>query len=217
MNSWIRKIWKENKFFVILFFLMICFRSALADWNTVPTGSMKPTIIEGDRVWVNKLAYDFRIPLTGISLHRFSNPKRGDIVTVDSNSAGVTLIKRIIGLPGDTVEMVNNRLFINGKSAKYSIMVHDINGSLVEEDLNGMKHMIRLAGYRTEYSSFPPVIVPKNKYLVLGDNRDDSADSRVHGFIPRSEIRGRSNLVIMSLNYENFYIPRTTRFFKELL
>jgi len=196
---------------------MICFRSALADWNTVPTGSMKPTIVEGDRVWVNKLAYDLRIPFTAVSLHQISNPKRGDIITFDSKSAGVTLVKRVIGLPEDTVEMVNNRLIINGKPASYSIVKQDYNGLIVEEDLIGIKHLIKIYGDSPVFSSFPPVKVPSNSYLVLGDNRNNSADSRVHGFIPRNEIRGKTNLVVMSLNYDNFYIPRKTRFFKDLL
>ncbi|MBU2515289.1 signal peptidase I [bacterium] len=133
---------QENRILVLFILLMICFRSALADWNTVPTGSMKPTIVEGDRVWVKKLAYDLRIPFTAVSLHQISNPKRGDIITFDSKSAGVTLVKRVIGLPEDTVEMVNNRLIINGKPASYSIVKQDYNGLIVEEDLNGIKHLI---------------------------------------------------------------------------
>ena len=217
MKSWIMKLWKENKSILIFVLLMVCFRSALADWNTVPTGSMNPTIIEGDRVWVNKLAYDIRIPFTDISLMRISNPERGDIVTFDSGPADATLIKRIIGLPGDILEMNNNFLYINGKPASYTFKKHDINSMLVEEDLNGIKHMIKISNRSTDRSSFCPVKVPENKYFVLGDNRNNSADSRVYGFIPRHEFRGRSKLVIMSLNYENFYFPRTTRFFKELL
>ena len=217
MKSWIMKLWKENKSILIFVLLMVCFRSALADWNTVPTGSMKPTIIEGDRVWVNKLAYDIRIPFTDISLMRISNPERGDIVTFDSGPADATLIKRVIGLPGDILEMNNNFLYINGKPATYKIKKHDINSTLVEEDLNGFKHMIKISVPSTRLSSFGPLKVPENKYFVLGDNRNNSADSRVYGFIPRHEFRGRSQLVIMSLNYENFYFPRTTRFFKELL
>ena len=217
MNRWIKRLWKENRYLVLAIFLLFCFRSALADWNTVPTGSMKPTIVEGDRVLVNKLAYDLRIPFTGISLKRFSNPERGDIVTFDSEAADLTLIKRVIGLPGDTIEMVNNRLIVNGKPASYTFIEHNNDNLIVEENINGSKHLIKLTRFPPNYSSFPPIIVPKGKYLVLGDNRNNSADSRVHGFVPRNEIRGRSNLVVMSLNYENYYFPRKSRFFKELL
>ena len=217
MNFWMKRVWKENRYLVIAIFLLFCFRSAFADWNTVPTGSMKPTIVEGDRVLVNKLAYDLRIPFTGISLKRLSNPERGDIVTFDSEAADSTLIKRVIGLPGDTIEMVDNRLIINGKPAIYSYLKHDNDNLLVEENINGCKHLIKLNDFPPIYSSFPPIVVPKGKYLVLGDNRNNSADSRVHGFVPRNEIRGRSKLVVMSFNYENYYFPRKSRFFKELL
>ncbi len=217
MNPWIKRVWKENRYLVIAIFLLFCFRSALADWNTVPTGSMKPTIVEGDRVFVNKIAYDLRIPFTGISIKRLSNPERGDIVTFDSEAADLTLIKRVIGLPGDTIEMMNNRLIVNGKPATYSFIEHKNNDLVVEENINGCRHFIKLNGFPPNYSSFLPIVVPKGKYLVLGDNRNNSADSRVYGLVPRNEIRGRSKLVVMSLNYENHYFPRSSRFLKELL
>lgn len=216
MKVFIKKTWKEYK--VVLFFLllMLCFRSALADWNEVPTGSMKPTIIEGDRVWINKLAYDIRIPFTDISLKQLSNPERGDIIVIDSEAADLTLIKRVIGLPGDTVEMINNRLIINGEPASYKIIKRDRESLLAEENVNGIKHMIKLTNKAAVPTSFS-VTVPEDKYLVLGDNRNISSDYRVYGFIPREEIRGRSKLIVMSLNYDNWHIPRSDRFFKELL
>src|SRR6478735_9147129 len=102
MKSGLLKAWREYRGFAVFVVLMVIFRSALADWNVVPTGSMKPTIIEGDRILVNKLAYDFKIPLTHISLHKFADPGRGDIVVFDSRAAATRLVKRVIGLPGDT-------------------------------------------------------------------------------------------------------------------
>ena len=114
------KAWREYRGFAAFIVLMVIFRSALADWNVVPTGSMKPTIIEGDRILVNKLAYDFKVPLTHISLHKFADPARGDIVVFDSRAADTRLVKRVIGLPGDIVEMKDNRLTINGIAARYS-------------------------------------------------------------------------------------------------
>jgi signal peptidase I len=105
MKSGLIKALHDYRGFALFVFLMIIFRSALADWNVVPTGSMKPTILEGDRILVNKLAYDFKIPLTHISIYKFADPKRGDIVIFDSKLADTRLVKRVIGLPGDTVEM----------------------------------------------------------------------------------------------------------------
>jgi len=120
MHNVLIKLWREYRGFALFVILMIIFRSALADWNTVPTGSMKPTIVEGDRIFVNKLAYDLRVPLTHISIYKFGDPKRGDIVVFDSKAADTRLVKRVIGLPGDVVEMRNNRLTINGIEAQYS-------------------------------------------------------------------------------------------------
>ena len=86
----------------------------MADWNDVPTGSMKPTILEGDRVFVNKLAYDLKVPFTTWHITEWSNPHCGDIVVFFSPKDGKRLVKRVIGLPGDTVELQNERLVING-------------------------------------------------------------------------------------------------------
>src|SRR6266568_5461318 len=105
MKSSLIKMWREYRAFALFFVLMIIFRSALADWNVVPTGSMKPTILEGDRILVNKLAYDFRVPLTHIALYRFADPGRGDVAVFASKAADTRLVKRVIGVPGDTVEM----------------------------------------------------------------------------------------------------------------
>src|SRR6266576_5079250 len=120
MKSGLIKVWREYRGFALFIVLMMIFRSALADWNVVPTGSMKPTIIEGDRILVNKLAYDFKVPLTHISVYKFADPGRGDIIVFDSRAANTRLVKRVIGLPGDTVEMRANRLTINGIAARYS-------------------------------------------------------------------------------------------------
>jgi signal peptidase I len=217
MKSGLIKAWREYRGFALFVFLMVIFRSALADWNVVPTGSMKPTILEGDRILVNKLAYDFKIPLTQISIYKFADPKRGDIVIFDSKLADTRLVKRVIGLPGDTVEMRDNRLTINGIGAQYFAVDYSDDAIFAIESYLGMSHRIELA--RTggsRLSTFAPVKVPKDRYLVLGDNRDNSADSRVYGFIPRNEIVGNARTIVLSLNYDHYYIPRVDRFFRVL-
>jgi signal peptidase I len=217
MKSSLIKMWREYRGFALFFVLMIIFRSALADWNVVPTGSMKPTILEGDRILVNKLAYDLRIPLTHISLYKFADPRRGDIVIFDSKAADTRLVKRVIGLPGDTVEMRDNRLIINGIEAAYSNIEDVADATFAIESYLDTSHRIELA--RTgmnRFGTFGPVKVPKDRYLVLGDNRDNSADSRVYGFIPRDEIIGNAKTIVLSLDYDDYYIPRVDRFFRAL-
>ncbi len=217
MKNRLMKLWHEYRGFTLFVILMVIFRSALADWNTVPTGSMKPTILEGDRIFVNKLAYDLRVPLTHVSLYKFADPKRGDIVVFDSKAADTRLVKRVIGLSGDIVEMRDNRLRINGVEARYSDVEYTAYAIFAIESYGGMTHRIELAPTGvSHFSSFGPVKVPEDHYLVLGDNRDNSADSRARGFIPRGEIVGDARIVVLSINCDHYYLPRMDRFFRDL-
>ncbi|MGO3300175.1 MAG: signal peptidase I, partial [Pseudoalteromonas sp.] len=114
------KIWKNNRSLIVFICLMSVFRSAVADWYEVPTGSMNPTIVEGDRILTDKMAYDLRVPFTKISLLRLSEPETGDIIVFDSTAAQNRLIKRVIGMPGDKVALINNQLVINDKKINYT-------------------------------------------------------------------------------------------------
>ncbi len=93
-------------------------RTAVADWNTIPSGSMRPTILEGDVVLVNRIAYDLKLPLTDIAIARLGEPKRGEVLTFTSPADGMRLIKRLVALPGDVVEMRDEVLFIDGQQAE---------------------------------------------------------------------------------------------------
>lgn len=214
------RLWKENKSLFVFICLMLVFRSAVADWSDVPTGSMKPTIVEGDRIFINKMAYDIRLPFTHFSLFKLSDPQTNDIIIFDSVASDKRLVKRVIGIPGDNISMKNNKLMINGqvidyqkKSAKNDLINNQYDKT---ETINSQPHVIRINNIVSPLANFSEVIVPKGHYLVLGDNRDNSADSRVIGFIPRSEIVGRSNKVAFSLNYDNYYLPRSDRFLHSL-
>jgi signal peptidase I len=108
--------WKSWVFSLFIALIIATpFKSAIADWYIIPTGSMKPTIVEGDRVFVNKLAYDLKVPYTKWNLAEWNAPQRGEIVVFPSPTDGTRLIKRIVGIPGDTVEMKNDQLILNGK------------------------------------------------------------------------------------------------------
>lgn len=217
MKPRLLKLWKENRTFILFILLMFIFRSAIADWNQVPTGSMKPTILIGDRILVNKMAYDIRIPFTHISLYKLSDPKRGDIIIFDSAVSGKRLVKRVVGLPGDVVALDHNVLIIDGEKLSYQVESVSSAGMDEMEDLFGVEHLIRIhKNYQSRLSSFAPVVVPQDHYLVLGDNRDNSADSRIIGFVPRKEIVGRARRVVMSLDYNHYYLPRSGRFFDAL-
>src|SRR5687768_1884972 len=103
-------------FFVLAF---SAFRSSIADWNDVPTGSMNPSILEGDRIFVNKLAYDLKVPFTTWHVAEWDAPERGEVVVFYAPTDGTRMVKRVIGLPGDTITLEENRLYVNGVSASY--------------------------------------------------------------------------------------------------
>jgi len=216
MISKLKLFWQNNKLFFLFISLMLVFRSAVADWNEVPTGSMKPTIVEGDRIFVNKMAYDIRVPFTHISLVKMAEPKRGDIVIFDSVASDKRLVKRVVGIPGDVISMKDNVVSINGKQLSYQPFESSVVLNAKKENLLGNSHSINVKATGSSLSNFSEVKVPDNQFLVLGDNRDNSADSRVIGFVPRAEIVGKATNVIVSLNYDNYYLPRSERFFQTL-
>ncbi|MBX2848014.1 MAG: signal peptidase I [Acidiferrobacterales bacterium] len=218
MASRFTVLWKEYKSLLIFVVLIVCFRSAVADYSAVPTGSMQPTIIEGDVILINKMAYDLRVPLTHTSLLRIAEPQRGDIIIFDSKVSDLRLVKRVIGIPGDTLEIIDKQLIVNGKKLPY--LSNDgsyENGILdVTEDLLGIEHSVRLMPLRSQYSNFPATVVPDDTVFVMGDSRDNSVDSRAIGFVPRNEIIGRTRRTLASFDLENAFAPRSQRFLHQL-
>ncbi len=211
---------------LVVIFIVTCVRSSLADWYDIPSGSMQPTILVGDRVLVNKLAYDFKLPYTTFHLVRWASPKRGQIVVFYSPENGKRLIKRIIGIPGDTLAMTDNRLKINGQFVEYSpLHQHSIdkiekeiqyNHLFLSEKLKEKQHSIMVSLSYSPQQSFYSIKVPEGKYFMMGDNRDNSADSRGFGFIDRKMIIGQATTVVISRK-GSFLRPRWSRFFRKLI
>jgi signal peptidase I len=215
-----RKWLKNNRGLLVFIVCLGLFRTAVADWNPVPTGSMRPTILEGDVVLVNRLAYDLKLPLTDISLARLGDPQRGDIVTFTSPKDGTRLIKRLVALPGDTVELRDNRLFINDQPAEYSQLTEVrepvglgqfVNAQRAIEDFNGSSRSVQFLPVLNSKSSFGPVEVPSDQYFMMGDNRDNSEDSRYIGFVPRNLIIGRAGRILVSADIKHDWKPRFDR------
>ena len=218
-----KKVINEIRVFALMLLVVTSLRSALADWNDVPTGSMKPTIQEGDRVVVNKLAYDLKIPFTTYEVAKWDDPKRGDIVVLFSPSDGVRLVKRVIAVPGDTVQLVDNELTINGRKQPQSPSYMPIDVPLqgrayvTDETLDGHEHKVMLSPQMpSPKRTYGPLTVPPGMYFVMGDNRDNSNDSRYIGLIPRRQIVGRALAVAFSLDRNHYYVPRFDRFFQKL-
>src|SRR5689334_23029905 len=159
-----KKVLDEIRVFILMLLVISSLRSALADWNDVPTGSMKPTIQEGDRVVVNKLAYDLKVPFTTIEVLKWSDPKRGDIVVLFSPVDGTRLVKRVVGIPGDRIYMHENLLYVNGKAAENRPIGTGMdreqgNILLVEENLAGRMHEVMFTPQIPAVRSFGPVVV----------------------------------------------------------
>ncbi len=212
---------------VLIALLIFGARSVVADWNHIPSGSMKPTLLEGDLILVNRLAYDLKFPFTTWHLSRWAEPGRGEIVVFDSPADGRLLVKRIIGVPGDTIEMRQNALWVNGEAVPYGppdgrwvAALSDVERqgyAFAAERLPEGEHAVMLSLAHSTVPTFGPVQVPAGNYLMLGDNRDNSADSRFFGLVSRADIKGRASRVILSLDPDHYYLPRAERFFDQLL
>lgn len=223
-----RAFWEWLRPLLFLLVVLMSFRSAVADWNDVPTGSMKPTILEGDRVFVNKIAYDLRVPFTTLRLAEWADPDRGDIVVLLSPENGRRLIKRVVGKPGDLLALRRNQLYVNGEPARYEPIVGEIRARLRSdqplerrlawEGIGGERHPVMVTpGLHTPRGDFGPTTVPEGQYWMMGDNRDQSRDSRDIGPVPRALILGRAVGVAFSIDKDRgFPRLRPGRFFEAL-
>ena len=223
----LRQYWRQEiRPMLVMALVLFSIRSSLADWNDVPTGSMKPTILEGDRVFVNKLAYDLKVPFTTWHLAEWGNPQRGDIVVFYSPKDETRLVKRLVGLPGDVIELRNEQLIINGKPvedapagtgiAEQLSADEQLQSQFATEQLPTHTHAIMAIPGLPAKRTFGPVRVPAGQYFMMGDNRDNSLDSRFFGTVERKRIVGKATAVVLSLDKTEGWLPRSGRFFKPL-
>ncbi len=196
-----------RSFFPVILAVLVL-RSFLVEPFRIPSGSMMPTLLAGDFILVNKYAYGIRLPVANVKVVELGEPERGDVVVfrypVDPS---IDFIKRVVGLPGDTVEYRNKQLFVNGEPAEQTPLgVYIGSGTASDmvragaqryrEKLGDVEHDILIVGGHTS----PPkmAVVPEGHYFVMGDNRDNSADSRVWGFVPEENLVGRAFMVWMN-------------------
>jgi signal peptidase I len=205
----------SESFFPVLL-LVLLMRSFFFEAFRIPSGSMQPTLLEGDFILVNKYCYGLKVPMSGHLLWQIGAPKRGDVVVFSQGRKDV--IKRIVGLPGDNVQYRDKVLYINGKP-----MLQVFQEDILEvhkqwkgwpfrhyiEHLDGKQHDMLLRmdqqGLSYAHKEYPyaSMVVPKDSYYVLGDNRDNSLDSRYSGAVKASQIQGRAVAIFTSIDWEN--------------
>lgn len=201
-------------FFPVLL-LVFLLRSFLFEPFRIPTGSLEPTLLIGDFILVNKFDYGVRLPVSHKKIYANGNPKRGDILIFRwPPDPSVDFIKRVIGVPGDTISYIDKVLYINGTKIPQVLDGYAFSSSAdnslskvlkKEEDLFGLKHAIYQNPSKPNYD-FHDIKVPDGMYFVMGDNRDDSADSRFWGFVPEENIVGKASYIWMSWNASDYRI-----------
>ncbi len=206
-----------KSFFPILLFIF-SFRSFGFEPSRIPSASMKPTLLEGDFILVDKFSHGVHLPIIGKRVFDFGKPKRGDVIVFrgEVNNKPERVIKRVIGLPGDRISYKQKTLYINGKMQEqdYEGYDHNIepNGESFpvirkKEHLEGKDHEIFLISWMQDSNlPYADVIVPENSYFVMGDFRDNSHDSRYWGFVSDDKIVGRARMIITSFDMLNKYI-----------
>ena len=193
-----------KSFFPVLLIVLVL-RSFLVEPFQIPTGSMIPTLNVGDFILVNKYAYGVRLPIIGTKIIQVKDPDRGEVIVFVPPHENKYYIKRVIGLPGDTVRYEDKTLFINGEliSKDYveSIMIQtsigDLPGVLYSETINGVEHATQNIDAVGRQRTRTNWVIPNGHYFMMGDNRDNSSDSRVWGTVPNEDIVGKAIAVWM--------------------
>lgn len=181
------RFWRnEWATFAVFLLLLTVARTSLANHYQVPSGSMEPTLMPGDRIAVNMLAYGLRVPFTDIELIDRGEPQRGDVVVFKSPADGTRLIKRVVAVGGDTVALIDGRLWIDGRP------LHDADASDIEHFGD------RDVTLNLSHGGGPDIAtgtIPAGMALVLGDHRGNSADGRFFGLVPMKSLYGKAAAV----------------------
>jgi signal peptidase I len=185
--------WEYAESIIIALVLAFVIRTFVVQAFKIPSGSMEPTLEIGDHLLVNKFIYGIKIPLTSINLFPWKDPQRGDVIVfIFPLEPNKDFIKRVIGVGGDTVSIVNKNLYINGVEVPDPHAVYRKNMALLGDD--------------QKLDNFGPVTVPKESLFVMGDNRDNSFDSRFWGFVPLKDVLGKAFTIYWSWNGQEWIV-----------
>lgn len=203
------KTWELIKSLAVAFAIFLVLRTFVIEAFRIPSGSMERTLLIGDFLFVNKALYGAEIPLTGLHLPAFREPRRDDLVIFKSvEEPRLTVVKRVVGMPGDTLAMEDDRLFVDGVAAQEPWVIRtDPLTDHEDPKMHAWQSRYLVSGrdastYRPTLKNWGPIVVPADSFFVMGDNRDNSYDSRYWGFLGRDRIRGRPLIVYFSYDPE---------------
>ncbi|HET7038925.1 MAG TPA: signal peptidase I [Gemmatimonadales bacterium] len=199
--------WEFVRSLLVAVAIFLVLRTFLIEAFRIPSGSMENTLLIGDFLFVNKALYGAEIPFTGVRLPAFREPRRNDLVIFKSvEEPRLTVVKRLVGMPGDTLRMEDNRLFVNGGQADEPFVIRtDPLRDHEEPKMRAWQTRYLTAdrdaaSYRPTLKNWGPIVVPPDSFFVMGDNRDNSYDSRYWGFLGRDRIRGRPLIIYYSFD-----------------
>ena len=177
-------------------FLIFILRTFVYEPYQIPSGSMIPGLKVGDFILVNKHSYGLKVNRIGDAFALSADPEYGDVVVFIPPHVNVPYIKRLIGKPGDTIGYLNKKIYVNGKAIQQEFISSTEEEIFLKETLGSADRIIRIVGGSASYPE--EFIVPANHYFVMGDNRDNSSDSRYWGFVPRENFMGTGELIWMT-------------------
>ncbi len=205
-EDWIRE-W--GKTFMIAGVLFIVMRTFLLQTFVITSGSMESTLLVGDYLVVNRAAIGSRIPFTDVRVPGYSEPHRGDVLVFDPpHEPELKLVKRLVGMPGDTIEMRDKVLFVNGVAADEPYVQHlDPNGDESHPWMEWQRDYLlgseSADDYQPRRDNWGPIVVPDDRFFMLGDNRDTSLDSRYWGFLEGWRFEGRAARIYYSYDKQS--------------
>jgi len=208
----LRELWQWTRSIAGAVVLFLLLRSLVIEAYHIPSGSMERTLLVGDWLFVNKALYGAELPLVHRRLPALRQPQRNDVVVFDSKSdPDEKIVKRLVGLPGDTIEMRAGHLIRNGSQVIEPYVVHRDSTEKAEsyrDEMRGWQEHYLVGGPRAAYhpdlQNWGPLVVPADSLFVLGDNRDNSLDSRFWGFLPQANLRGSPMFVYYSYDASKF-------------
>ncbi|HHH36093.1 MAG TPA: signal peptidase I [Gammaproteobacteria bacterium] len=194
------KLLRDYRPLLVFAVLLVSFRTTIADWSPIPSGSMEPTLFPGDVVWIDKTAFGPSIPIINKKLLSWGHPERGDIITFVPPHTDQLYVKRVIGLPGDSIRIDGMDVYVNGSRLLQQPTSAGDDYLLGTENIDGRNHGIQLTRGLPVPWIGRTIQVPEGKYFVMGDHRNNSADSRFWGFVDEDKIMGRVTAVALSIS-----------------